>query len=111
VLLAEFLSKLLRLSLIPIVLAMNLLVTIEDMIICILLFESLEEESIPYPEALRGRKLFQLVDIALFEINIKRVHVQKGSLWVADPLAEALPDGPALAHCLAVFVTDRPRGQ
>jgi hypothetical protein len=57
------------------VLAINLLIPIEDMIIHILLFESLEEKPIPYPKALRRRELFQLIDVALFEINIKRVHV------------------------------------
>lgn len=86
-LLAKLLSQLLGLSFVVEVFTVNLLITMENVIVKIFLFESFKEESVPYSEMFRGRKLLELVYVAFLEIDIEGVEIKISSSWIFSPLA------------------------
>ncbi len=56
-------------------LGVELIVTVENMIIGILLFEFFEEEPVPNSDLLGRRGVFELVDITFFVVYIEGIEV------------------------------------
>jgi hypothetical protein len=61
-------------------------------VVGVLLAELLEEEAIPNFQVLRRRVLLQLVDIALFEVDVEGIEVVAGDFRIFEPFFDCCPD-------------------
>ncbi len=86
-------------------LTIDLLIPMKDVIVCIRLFKSFKKKPIPNFNGFRGWEMFELINVAFFEVHIKRVEVKMSSILIICPLLEAIPYRPALFHNLSLLLS------